>query len=305
MLVTRSVSEGERPFALAHASGYKGCATPTLGKPKIQNPKSKLVFALVGVSALVLAGAMLGFGPQRSDSSGPPARAVPYVAEIVKEYPHDEAAWTQGLVIADGDFFESTGMEGKSTLRRFELETGKVLQTVPVDARLFGEGLTALGDRLYFVTWKTGEGFVYDRKTLKVVKTFRYSGEGWGLTTDGKQLILSDGTDNLRFIDPSTLRVTRRIKATLQGRPVQKLNELEYVDGEIWANVWYESYIIRLDPKTGRSTGWIDLTDVIQKSGRTDDDAVANGIAWDEKNQRLFVTGKHWPKLFEIRVREK
>lgn len=272
---------------------------------KIENPKSKIILAVVGVSALILAGAMLGFGPQPSGSSGPPAKAVAYIAEIVKEYPHDESAWTQGLVISDGDFFESTGMEGKSTIRRFDLETGKPMQTAPVDARLFGEGLTAIGDRLYFVTWKTGEGFVYDRKTLKVVKTFRYTGEGWGLTTDGKQLILSDGTDSIRFLDPSTFRVTRRIKVHLQGRPVQKLNELEYVDGEIWANVWYEKYIVRIDPKTGRSTGWIDITEVISKSGRANEDAVANGIAWDEKTQRLFVTGKHWPRLFEIRVREK
>ena len=271
---------------------------------KIQNLKPKILLAAVGVSAIALACAMLGFGPQPSGSARPSGKPVPYVAEIVKEYPHDESAWTQGFVISDGDFFESTGMEGKSTVRRFELETGKALQTVPLEARLFGEGLTAIGDRLYMVTWKTGEGLVYDRKTLSVVKTFRYTGEGWGLTTDGRQLILSDGTDNIRFIDPSSFRVTRRIKATMQGRPIQKLNELEYVDGEIWANVWYEKYIVRLDPKTGRATGWIDLTDVINQSGRADDDAVANGIAWDEKSEKLYVTGKHWPKLFEIRVRE-
>jgi glutamine cyclotransferase len=226
-----------------------------------------------------------------------------YGYEVVKSYPHDPDAWTQGLAIDGGQLYEGTGMERESTLRRVELATGKVIDQVRLDDELFGEGIAILGDEIFQLTWKHGVCFVYDKKMLKRTRELHYKGEGWGLTHDGKHLILSDGTATLRFLDPKDFREVRRVEVTHPGRPLAKLNELEYVKGEVLANVWYTDRIARIDPKTGRLTGWIDLTGLLRR--RPHEDAVLNGIAHDAKADRLFVTGKDWPRLFEIRIKER
>lgn len=232
-----------------------------------------------------------------------PNEYIPVVRpEIVATYPHDRTAFTQGLIHLDGALYESTGLEGRSVIRRVRLEDGAVVQETRLSPDLFGEGLVDWKNRLVSVTWTTGKGFVWDRKTLKQLKSFRYTGEGWGLTQDGRRIIMSDGTPQLRFLDPKTLKETGRVTVTAQGKPLTDLNELEYVKGEVWANIWQTDLVARIDPKTGVVTGWIDLTAISNASGRRSDQNVANGIAWDRKGDRLFVTGKNWPTLFEIRL---
>ncbi|MET0626594.1 MAG: glutaminyl-peptide cyclotransferase [Pyrinomonadaceae bacterium] len=240
---------------------------------------------------------------------GTPGAAADKVAmygyEVVNTFPHDPAAFTQGLVFHDGALLESTGLEGESTLRRVELQTGKVLQKVDVPPYFFAEGLTLFGGKLYQLTWKGEKGFIYDPQTFKKSGEFTYAGQGWGLAHDGESLILSDGSDQLRFIDPNTYQVRRTINVNDRGRPVEELNELEYVKGEIYANVWHQSRVARIDPKTGRVVGWIDLAGLLRPGDTTDPEAVLNGIAYDERGDRLFVTGKLWPKLFEVRLKQK
>ena len=221
--------------------------------------------------------------------------------EVIAEYPHDPAAFTQGLVIHKGALYEGTGRNGESALRLLDLETGEVLKRENLSSRYFGEGITILGDKLYQLTWQSHLGFVYAVDTLKLEKNFFLPGEGWGITHDGKELIVSDGTAMLRFIDPQTLKETRRVAVTQDGLPVNRLNELEYINGQVWANVWYTDTIVRINPANGQIVARIDLT--ILNQGRGSDD-VLNGIAWDAENERLFVTGKLWPKLYEIRVLE-
>lgn len=228
-----------------------------------------------------------------------------YGYEIVNTFPHDPRAFTQGLVFHDGALVESTGLEGQSTLRRVELQTGRILQRVEVPPYFFAEGLTLFGGKLYQLTWKGEKGFVYDSQTLKKTGEFKYEGEGWGLTHDADSLILSDGSERIRFIDPSDFRVKRTITVRDGGRPVPELNELEYVRGEIYANVWHQNRVARIDPQTGRVLGWIDLAGLLKPGDVSDEEAVLNGIAYDEQGDRLFVTGKLWPKLFEIRLRQK
>ncbi len=223
--------------------------------------------------------------------------------QIVHVYPHDSQAFTQGLICVDGHLYESTGLNGRSSIRMEDLSSGRVLQHYDLPAEYFGEGLTAWGSSLIQLTWKSHKGFVYDRFTFSVLRTFQYEGEGWGLTHDNRQLIMSDGTSYLRFLDPKSFRVTRRIHVTdAAGHPVENLNELEYVRGEIYANVWETDKIVRISPRTGRVLGWIDLSGIIDKGELGSSDAVLNGIAYDAAGARLFVTGKLWPKLFEIRV---
>ena len=222
---------------------------------------------------------------------------------IVHVYPHDPDAFTQGLLFVDGHLYESTGQNGKSSIRMVDLSTGKVLQNYDLPAEYFGEGLTNWGSDLVQLTWKAETGFVYDRFSFTRKRTFHYEGEGWGLTHDHKYLIMSDGTQALRFLDPNSLREVRRISVKDErGHPVSEINELEYVRGEIYANVWHMDQIARISPRTGKVLGWIDLTGLMDKRERTDPDAVLNGIAYDETGDRLFVTGKLWPKLFEIKV---
>jgi glutamine cyclotransferase len=221
---------------------------------------------------------------------------------VVHSYPHDAKAFTQGLVFADGHLYESTGLVGHSSLRMVDLETGRVLQELPVPEPYFAEGLTTWGSMLVQLTWQSHVAFVYDRFSFRQLSTGKYVGEGWGLTTDGKALILSDGTAQLRFLDPATFRELRRVTVKDHGRPVLKLNELEMVKGEIYANVWYSDRIARISPATGKVLGWIDLTGLLPPGERSDPGAVLNGIAYDAAHDRLFVTGKLWPRLFEIKI---
>jgi glutamine cyclotransferase len=228
-----------------------------------------------------------------------------YSYRVINAWPHDPQAFTQGLVYLDGQLLESTGFNGRSSLRRVELETGRVLKKVSLPAEYFGEGMTVLRDRVYQLTWQHQKGFVYDLATLSPLREFTYTGEGWGLTTDGRALILSDGTPTLRFLDPETSQVLRTLAVTIDGRPLPQLNELEFVDGEIFANIWQTHTIVRIDPSTGRVTGTIDLTGILPAAERHRDTDVLNGIAYDPAKKRLFVTGKNWPRLFEIKLQPK
>jgi glutaminyl-peptide cyclotransferase len=228
--------------------------------------------------------------------------AVPvYGYAVVRTYPHDSDAFTQGLQYLDGVLYEGTGLRGRSSIRRVDLESGKVLQQRDIPAPYFGEGITIWRQDLFQLTWQSGVAFIYDRKTFAPRRSFQYVGEGWGLTHDGTSLVMSDGSDALRFLDPATFAERRRVKVTAAGRPVPHLNELEFVKGEILANIWQTDSVARIDPKSGRVTGWIDLTGLLTTRERRATD-VLNGIAYDAAGDRLFVTGKLWPKLFEIRV---
>lgn len=221
---------------------------------------------------------------------------------IVHTYPHDPDAFTQGLVFVGGHLYESTGINGKSSLRMVDLESGRVLQEQPVDSKYFAEGLTNWGSTLVQLTWETQVGLVYDRFSFRLLRTFSYPGEGWGLTQDGRSLILSDGTPVLRFLDPATFQQVRSVTVKDRGKPVSEINELEYVDGQVYANIWHSDRIARIAPRTGKVLGWIDLTGLLPAGERRSPEAVLNGIAWDAGHRRLFVTGKLWPKLFEIEV---
>jgi glutamine cyclotransferase len=233
----------------------------------------------------------------------PQQKGAPVAAfRVVNAFPHDPAAYTQGLIYRDGFLFESTGLHGQSTLRKVMLETGEVVQQHRLAPMHFGEGLAAWKERLVQLTWQSNVAFVYDLATFAPRRTFTYSGEGWGLTTDGKRFILSDGTDRLRFFDPETFQETGRISVRDGGLPIRDLNELEFVRGEIYANVWHTDRIARISPASGQVTGWIDLRGLMATGYRMDAEAVLNGIAHDAANDRLFVTGKLWPRLFEIRV---
>ncbi len=226
-----------------------------------------------------------------------------YGYDVVNTWPHDPGAFTQGLIFSDGRFIESTGQEGRSSLRRVEPETGKVLQRVDVPSPFFAEGITLLKGRIFQLTWQHQRGFIYDAESFEKTGEFTYTGEGWGLTTDGESLILSDGSNHIRFLDPEKFQVTKSI-TVLDGRtPVNELNELEYVQGEIFANIWHDQRIARIDPASGRVTGWIDLTGLLRPNEVADEEAVLNGIAYDAKANRIFVTGKLWPKVFEIRLK--
>ena len=225
-----------------------------------------------------------------------------YGYDVVKVYPHDREAFTQGLLYRDGVLFESTGLNGRSSLRKVQLETGKVLQQVSVSSRYFAEGLTDWGARLVQLTWNTNIGLVYDLASFAQQQTFSYTGEGWGLARDDKRLIMSDGTSTLRFLDPQTFKVTGQVQVADGNTPVRDVNELEFIDGQVYANVWLTDRIAIIAPESGRVAGWINLAGLMAKKGLSDD-AVLNGIAYDAQRRRLFVTGKLWPSLFEIRVR--
>lgn len=220
--------------------------------------------------------------------------------QIVRVYPHDPNAFTQGLQYVDGIFYEGTGLNGKSSVRKVKLETGEVLQKRDLPAQYFGEGITVWKSDLIELTWQSETGFVYDKATLQPRRSFTYVGEGWGLTHDGVNLIMSDGTDRLRLLDPSTFAERRRIWVQDGGVPVRHLNELEFVKGEIYANIWQTDYVARIG-RDGHVVGWIDLGGLLSPSERAAVD-VLNGIAYDESKDRLFVTGKLWPKLFEIKI---
>jgi len=224
-----------------------------------------------------------------------------YSYKVVRSYPHDHAAFTQGLIYRDGFLYEGTGLYGQSGIRKVKLETGEVVNFRALPSQYFGEGITEWKGSIFQLTWRSEIGFVYNASTFEPTRTFQYRGEGWGLTHDGQRLIRSDGTAVLRFINPHTLKETGRITVRDPNGPVQELNELEYVRGEIFANVWETQRIARISPKDGRVTGWIDLAGLLPPADQPGTD-VMNGIAYDEKGDRLFVTGKLWPKLFEIKI---
>jgi glutaminyl-peptide cyclotransferase len=232
--------------------------------------------------------------------------AVPvYEVDIAHTYPHDTSAFTEGLFYLNGYLYESTGLEQHSSIRKVRLETGEIVQKVDIPAQYFGEGIVNWQGHLISLTWKSQIGFVFDLNTFKLQKQFKYRGEGWALTRNDKQIIMSDGTPELRFLNPNTLAETGRVQVTLEGKPLRNVNELEWVKGEIYANVWQTNWIVRIDPHSGQVVGVINLTGLLKQSdivaGQTD---VLNGIAYDAKGDRLFVTGKNWPKLFEIRLRK-
>jgi glutaminyl-peptide cyclotransferase len=230
--------------------------------------------------------------------------AIPVYGFVVKHtYPHDPQAFTQGLFFKDGFLYESTGLQGQSSLRKVELSTGKVVQKKELATEFFGEGAAAVGQEIVGLTWTSHVGFVYDIKTFGLKRRFNYAGEGWGLASDGQQLYMSDGTPAIRVLDGKTLQEVRRIQVSADGKPIARLNELEVVDGQLYANIWGTDVIARIDPENGNVVGWIDLTGLLPAEQRANNiDAVLNGIAWDAKHKRLFVTGKLWPKLFEIEL---
>lgn len=233
-------------------------------------------------------------------AAAPAAADTPWT--LVHSFPHDPAAFTEGLFFHDGALFESTGLEGKSEIRKVSLKDGKVLERRVIPPPYFGEGIVNWKDRLISLTWRHRQGFVWKLAGFSPVSQFRYEGEGWGLTQDGTSLIMSDGTAQLRFLNPETLAEERRLTVRFDGRPVDRLNELEYVHGEILANIWYDHRIARIDPRSGEVIDWIDISPLIALNGASDDEAVPNGIAYDARADRLFVTGKNWTKLFEIRL---
>jgi glutamine cyclotransferase len=235
------------------------------------------------------------------------AKVPVYTYEIVKTYPHDSRAFTQGLVIRDNVFYESAGEYGKSNLRKVDVATGKVLQEKKIADSYFAEGMTILNDKIYQITWKENTAFVYDLKDFKLLKEFKYAGQGWGLTHDGTNLLMSDGTHIIRVVNPETFETIRTIVVLDEkGKPIMELNELEYIKGEIWANIWQEGWIIRIDPASGKLLGRIDLNKLADEQVEKSDTAdVLNGIAYDAAADRIFITGKLWSNLFEIKVQPK
>lgn len=262
---------------------------------------------------LAISGTLLSAGCGRRASEG--AASVPAVAasgavarygyEVVRTWPHDPAAFTQGLVFRDGGFLESTGLVGRSSLREVEIATGRVRKSVTVPPPYFAEGLAVIGDRAFVLTWQHQKGLIYDADTFRALGEFRYEGEGWGFATDGQMLLLSDGTARIRCLDPKTFQVQRTIEVTLDGKPLDQLNELEFIRGEIFANIWQTDQIARIDPATGVVRGIIDFAGLLATHERGRETDVLNGIAYDAVADRLFVTGKCWPKIFEVRLKAK
>ena len=244
-----------------------------------------------------MSGVVILSGQRRTIMSAPVSRY-----QVVHVYPHDPLAFTQGLVYLDGVLYEGTGLNGQSTIRKVKLENGEVLQIQKIDPQYFGEGIAVWRDKLVELTWRSGIGFIYDRQSFTRTGVFNYRGEGWGLTHDGTRLIMSDGSSFLRFLDPATQKETGRIQVRDGRLPIEHLNELEFVKGEVLANVWQTDRIARISLETGQVTGWIDLRGLLTARDAAQGADVLNGIAYDQAGDRLFVTGKLWPKLFEIRI---
>ena len=232
------------------------------------------------------------------------AQPVVYGYRVLNTFPHDAKAFTQGLLYKDGFLFEGTGRNGESRLGRRTLDSSELLQSVALSNRYFGEGIEIVGDRIFQLTWRSHIVFVYDRESLDQLATHYNATEGWGLAFNGNELILSDGTDTLQFIDPETFAPKRKIRVTLEDRPLPQLNELEFINGEIWANVWQTDFIVRIDPASGKVNSLVNLQGLSSQTAIPGPEAVLNGIAWDAENERLFVTGKLWAHLFEIELVE-
>lgn len=243
-----------------------------------------------------------GETPDQSQATSP-GRVANYTYEIIRTYPHDSNAFTQGLVYLNGALYESTGLNGQSSLRKVDLQTGQVLKKVDLPAQFFAEGLALLNGRLFQLTWQSQRAFVYDLDSFQMLNSFNYTGEGWGLTRDAHSLIMSDGTNQIRFLNPDNFEVQRVISVYDDSRSIDNLNELEYIKGEIFANIWQMDRIVKVDPQSGRVTGRVNLSGLLSAEDRARPVDVLNGIAYDEANDRLFVTGKLWPKLFEIKLK--
>lgn len=262
----------------------------------------RLVLILAVVVFVSLAISLIFIELNRSYSSLPANLEPKMTYEVVNTYPHDPMAFTQGLIYLDGFLYESTGLYGESSLRKVALESGEVLQQINLPSEYFGEGLTVWGSNLLQLTWREGTGFIYDLDSFTAQGQFTYQTEGWGLTHDGERIILSDGTSTLYFLDPENFQISGSVEVTYQGDPVTRINELEFIRGEVFANVWQTYWIIRIDPETGIVTGWIDMQNLLPHRERAAGANVLNGIAYDPEHDRLFVTGKLWPVLYEIRL---
>ncbi|HEX8456833.1 MAG TPA: glutaminyl-peptide cyclotransferase [Pyrinomonadaceae bacterium] len=282
---------------IAGCSGTSGTTTTTLDNAR-RSASTHEATARTNAAQQGSAGGGGGTQPATAE----PEETPTYSYKIKNSWPHDRRAYTQGLIFLDGILWESTGQYGASSLRKVELKTGKVIKQISVPRAYFAEGMTVFHNKVFQLTWQEQKGFIYDPATFQKQGEFSYTGEGWGLTHDGQSLIMSDGTDRIRFLDPSTLQTTRTIGVTDRGAPVDQLNELEYIDGEIYANIYQTDRIARIEPKTGRVLAWIDLTGLLEMKDRNGGEDVLNGIAYDERDKRLFVTGKLWPKLFEIEI---
>ena len=250
---------------------------------------------LIRAATIVLIWAM---GWTSSLAAGLPVSGV----RVVAAFPHDATAYTEGLFFHGGYLFESTGLVGRSDVRKVRLSDGAVLLSRAINPNLFGEGIVNWRSEIISLTWRDQVGFRWDGQTLVRTGVFRYPGEGWGLTQNGQSIIMSDGSSVLRFLDPVSLKQTRRLSVRADGRPLENLNELEWVRGEVLANIWLTKRIARIDPKSGNVTGWIDLSSLPETQNLSDPDAVANGIAYDSARNRLFVTGKNWPRLYQIEL---
>jgi glutamine cyclotransferase len=255
------------------------------------------------IAALAAASVLAPHAQARNAMPPSMSKAPRYAYTVVRSYPHDPKAFTQGLEYFGGFLYEGTGLKGQSSVRKVELETGTVVQEARLHPQYFGEGITIAQGRVFQLTWQDRTGFVYDAKTLRFIRNFSYFGEGWGLTHDSGGLIMSDGTSTLRFLELTRFQERRRLKVTDAGVPIERLNELEWVRGEIWANVWGSEYIVRISPSDGRVLGWINLKGLPGGAVKLGPEAVLNGIAYDAQNDRIFVTGKLWPRLFEIRIK--
>jgi len=258
---------------------------------------------MVGAAVTLVVGGGLVIRAQAPPIPPPGSKTPVSGYTVVRTYPHDPKAFTQGLEYHDGFLYEGTGLKGQSAIRKVELETGKVVQEEKINPAYFGEGITLTAGKLFELTWQTRTGFVYDAKTFKLIRNFGYFGEGWGLTHDDTGLVMSDGTSTLRFLELTRFTERRRLKVIDAGVPVPNLNELEMVKGEIWANVWQTDYIARISPRDGRVLGWINLKGLLSPAVAKTKVDVLNGIAYDQANDRIFVTGKLWPMLFEIKVK--
>lgn len=259
-----------------------------------------LILITLGLAAGCQGGTAVG--KVSVDGGQAPVRVRHFTYEVINSWPHDTNAFTQGLVWHDGALYESTGLNGRSSVRRVDLQTGQVLQKRDVPSQYFAEGLAVVGDAAYQLTWLSQFGYVYDLRSFDIRRTFNYTGEGWGLTFDGQSLIMSDGSNRLRFLSPDSFELQRAISVYDGSNPINRLNELEFIGGEIWANIWQSDRIVIIEPHGGRVTGWLDLKGLLKPEDRTGPVDVLNGIAWDEAGKRLFVTGKLWPKLYEIKI---
>ncbi len=282
----------------ARPSGRRRLRMPDARSATAMPPPGRRLAWWLAVGSVLLASGLGWWWQRAGGRRGPTAPTAGYA--LVNTFPHDPEAFCQGLLYHDGFLYESTGNYGASSLRRVELTTGAVRQQHDLASDLFGEGIALWDDQIVQLTWKNRLAIVYDRATFAELRRHTYQGVGWGLTSDGKQLIMSDGTATLRFIDPATFQVRRQVAVRDGTRRVTQLNELEYVDGEVYANIWYEDRIARIAPATGLVVGWLDLAGLFPAAQRPHPDAVLNGIAYDPQQRRLFVTGKHWPHLFEI-----